>query len=247
MRNDWIKFDSIEKNRNGYFITYQPVFDNSLLAILTLTFYKDTSAEKAVEKAEIEFDYWIRKYPTPLMLFIRDETKLGFNYKKVVDSDYLIGYVLKSGKIKKVWGSIDENEYEDFDNNVENLKKIYSNLNFKTKQDIDLNIKKQVTENRILKVLLILRFSIIPALIVFFGWYNPLVSFIALLYNLYLFFLEGIKINGNLIKSEQEKIKDKEDLLKDHYYYHCKLNPEGFECLKLENFKRENKKIEYLI
>ncbi len=40
---------------------------------------------------------------------------------------------------------------------------------------------------------------------------------------------------------KEEPTDSEKTRLKDHYYYHCQMNPEGFDRLKSENFEREQK------
>ena len=235
----WIRFDSIEKDREGYFLTYSPVFSGQPFATLTLTFYENTTPSEAVKLVEYEFDYWVNKYRTPLMAFIKDETKNGINYQSFTDNDYLIGYPLTADKIKKVWGQIDESEFEAFDLSNDKLKLIYSGLEYRTRSDADQEIKEQAKGFKLFRYASILWFCVIPALIAWLGWSNPTVSLIAFFYSLYLAYREYLKIQGRLKKSEREKVKEEDSRLKEHHHYHCKLNPEGFARLKLENFKKK--------
>lgn len=46
---------------------------------------------------------------------------------------------------------------------------------------------------------------------------------------------------GKLPKSKRQKAKEEEGRLKDHYYYHCQKNPEGFRKLMLENLEQMSK------
>lgn len=47
------------------------------------------------------------------------------------------------------------------------------------------------------------------------------------------------KALGWLNPTEREKQKAENDLKMKHYFYHCELNPNGFNRLKIENFERE--------
>jgi hypothetical protein len=47
------------------------------------------------------------------------------------------------------------------------------------------------------------------------------------------------KAAGWIKESKTQKEKADKQSKKDHYYYHCERNQEGFERLKSENFRRE--------
>lgn len=241
MIKDWIRFEKIEKDKNGYLIEYNPVFTGDSFAILNITFYEYFKPEKAIEIIENEFKIWTTKYPTPLMVFSENESQNPIDYQKITNNNYLIGYPLKNNKFKMVWGEIDENEFAQFDLSKESLFALYSGLNYKTLADVKKEQKDKANGLKIFRFSMVLWFCVIPGLIAIFGWANPIVSVIALLYSLYMASQKMLKILGKKNKSEKEKEKEKKDMLKRHHHYHCMLNPQGFERLKLENFEKQHK------
>lgn len=57
---------------------------------------------------------------------------------------------------------------------------------------------------------------------------------LAFLYIIFKYIQSAFQLMGIWPKSKREKGKEEEDRLKNQYYYYCKMNPEGFERLKLE-------------
>jgi hypothetical protein len=47
-----------------------------------------------------------------------------------------------------------------------------------------------------------------------------------------------LELWGKLPKSKRDKEIEEEEQLKNHYYYHCQMNPEGFKRLMLENLDK---------
>ena len=47
-----------------------------------------------------------------------------------------------------------------------------------------------------------------------------------------------LELSGKLPKSKRDKEIEDEERLKNHYYYHCQMNPEGFKRLMLENLDK---------
>ena len=83
-------------------------------------------------------------------------------------------------------------------------------------------------------------FSIIPSLIAYYGWANPVVSFLALVYSLYVALRKGGEITGHIRPTKKALKKAEEEREKAHHHYHCKRNPDAFLKLKQENFKKDS-------
>ena len=241
MIKKWIRFETVEEDRDGYFVSYSPVFSGEPLATLTVTFYKDIETKRAISILEKEFESWISRYPTPLMGFIRNETDKKIDHITLTGNNYLIGYPAKDGTITKAWDEMGESEYNDFDLSDEKLKSIYSDLSIRTNKDAELERQKSINTAKIIRYSTILWYCIIPALIAWLGWSNPLVSLIALIYSLYMAFKEYLRLTGQLKKTQRQEEKDEDKRLKEHHHYHCKINPSGFERLKVENFEMLHK------
>jgi hypothetical protein len=54
----------------------------------------------------------------------------------------------------------------------------------------------------------------------------------------YDFTLSGEKLSHTTKRRKEEELEER---LKDHYYYHCQMNPEGFKRLMLENLEKMEK------
>lgn len=81
--------------------------------------------------------------------------------------------------------------------------------------------------------------TILIALIIsFLDYYSDFVSLIALIYSIYKAIQKFLELTGRWPKSKGTKEKEHEEQLKNHYYYHCQMNPEGFNRLKRENFEK---------
>ena len=50
---------------------------------------------------------------------------------------------------------------------------------------------------------------------------------------------QALRLTGHLPKSTRQQQKEAEELKMRHHHYHCARNPEAFERLKAENFRRE--------
>ncbi|MDN7133710.1 hypothetical protein JNO04_15295 [Halomonas sp. MC140] len=117
------------------------------------------------------------------------------------------------------------------------LKAIYSELSSKTSEETDIRLNQDVIGMRMMKWFVLFTAVIIPALIAFLGWSHPVFSALALIFAWYKCADKWLLLSGRKVKTEKELAAEEEKRLKEHHHYHCKLNPKGFERLKLESFK----------
>lgn len=238
MTRDWVRYETIEIDKNGYYVKYEPIFTGQNLAVLAVSFYDEIAVPKAIKTLEAEFNYWVNKYPTPLMVLPSNKTGAALNIKSVTGNEYILGYPGTNNIVMK-WKAVPDEEYSNFVYSKESLANIYKGLNFKTSEDAKKVIAKKIKDNKKLIIIMLLWFSVIPALIAIFGWANPYVSTLALIYSLWIAFKKGGEITGHIKPSAAERKKMEEEQEKEHHHYHCKQNPDGFLRLKLENFTKD--------
>ncbi|MFB9867080.1 hypothetical protein [Vreelandella sulfidaeris] len=238
MINPWVRYDDVEEKREGYYVSYSPVFTDQEFAIVKVYIYDSNLSSKIKNIAESELKYWALKYPTPIMLMIDNKTDEEWRTKDKLGHNFLLGHP-KFEKIILHWDKYPESEVPDIDLSKDTLAEIYSGLNFSTYEEIVAKQKTEAKGRKLLLLILTLWVCVIPALIAFLGWSNPIVSLLALAYSWYVAFSKGLELWGHKKKSEKELAKDKEELAKNHHHYHCQLNPEAFLRLKNENFKKE--------
>jgi len=106
MVKDWIRYESIELDKNGYYVTYQPIFTGEKLAVLIISLYEEMNTSEAISTLEYEFNYWITKYPTPLMVMLSSETKFKIDIEKIKGNSYILGYPGAEGKNIMKWEAV---------------------------------------------------------------------------------------------------------------------------------------------
>jgi len=237
--NNWIRYEDIEENRNGYYVNYKPVFTGQEFAILIVNIYEKSLFEEAKEICESELNIWIERFPTPLMVMVKNMTDSDFSIKNVIGENYLLGYPDCEG-VYFCWGNYPKGKEPDIDLSMDSLSEIYSTIPYRSSDDAKNEIDLAVKGIKALRIKLILWLCVIPAIIAYLGWSNPVVSFLALMYSLFMASKKALELWGVKNKSVKQIEEEKEDQLKEHHHYHCKLNPEGFQKLKLENLKKES-------
>lgn len=243
MIKNWIRYESIEEKRDGYYVVYSPVFTGREFAILNLNVYESKLSDQIKFIAENELEYWALKYKTPMMLMISNMTDEKWQTKDKLGHNFLLGYA-KHKQVICYWDEYPESEKPEFNLSNDYLAKVYSGFSFTTYEEVVAQQKVEVKDRKLLLVVLTLWACGIPALIAFFGWSNPVVSFLALAYSWYIALHKGLALWGRKKKTEKDITKENEQLAKEHHHYHCQLNPEGFIKLKSENFKKQRKEKE---
>lgn len=227
------KYDAVIEYRDGYYVEYFPLnFKKSNIAQLNLICTSKMVPIEIAELIEKEFVYWISKYPIPLMVMAFNEDDSKINLKSIRNSSELIGYmnedkVIKSWDMSKI--KIPDKYYE-----VDN---IYGDLLFKSVDEMENESKKYIEDKiNIARSanFMVFIWVVIGIGIALLGFANSIVGGIACIYSIY----KAIsKFYGSKSKMKIEKQK-KMDKMR-HYYYHCELNPRGFDKLKAENFLKD--------
>lgn len=70
-------------------------------------------------------------------------------------------------------------------------------------------------------------------------WSSDLLGLVVLGYAFAKAIIHALRLTGHLPKSTREREKEAQELRMRHHHYHCERNPESFERLKAENFRRE--------
>ena len=118
------------------------------------------------------------------------------------------------------------------------LDNLYSDLDFKTYAELDVerqNRRKGIIRGRFL---LFIWFVVIPITVLIFEFSNDWLSAFIFLYSVSKGIETWLDTWGKLQKSKREIEKEEEERLKNYYYYHCQMNPEGFKRLMLENLEK---------
>jgi hypothetical protein len=233
----WVRFENVEVKKHGYYVSYSPKFvsaaSDDSTALLSVRFLREHSLEECKKIAESEFEYWIKRYPVPLQALVKFECKTTLRISSIVDCPYICGVSENEYR----WGGFLDNELETHMLSNDELKAIYSELPSKTSQEVDIELNQEFIDKRMIKWFVLFTAVIIPALIAFLGWSHPLFSALALIFAWYKCADKWLSLSGRKIKTEVELAAEEDERLKEHHHYHCKLNPKGFERLKLENFK----------
>ena len=244
--NQDLHFESIKENRGSYFVEYRPPMPNYSSATLRLTFTKTLAKNKITAFMKSEAETWLKRYPVPLMIFASD---LKDSFIQINDDYFPLNAWIDpdTNQIIQSWKLEDLTRFCEAHSNQQNWAEIYQDIPYQTQADIkaksDLNVKKKRMQKRRLEIIIFLWVIFIPTAWAIVQFFAPAwLAIITTIYGLWKIFQTWRRLFGYRKLSLVEKEKGEKESKKEHYYYHCEQNPEGFERLKLENFNNDARK-----
>jgi hypothetical protein len=233
------KYEPIKEGRGWYFVEYHPPVSDFKFADLHLTITIENPQEVDIVNAmEKELNDWLRRYPVPVFVSTFDNKGDLYHISKTKECNHLTGFFDQDGKICLYWRMVKDEEIPDIALNKEYVDELYSNFTFKTYAELDAERQKRRQQIERGFILFLFLPFVVTVIYESFVYFNKLLSLLAFFYILYKAVQKALKFAGMWPKSKREKEKEREENLKDHYYYHCQMNPKGFERLKLENFEK---------
>jgi hypothetical protein len=233
------KYLPVKEIRNWYFVEYSPPINDFKFANLQLVMTSENISDADVADAmEEELKHWLNRFPVPLIVSAFDNTGSLYNLKEIKGYNHLIRFFDHNQIIRMYWRLVRDAEIPNVALNKEYLDNIYAGLDYETYAELDAKRRQKISAIKRGSFLLFLWLVVVPALIAILEYYSNLLSLVAMIYSLYMAIKTGLGLRGKLPKSKKQKAKEKEERLKDHYYYHCQKNPEGFKKLMLENLEQ---------
>ena len=240
MRTDR-KYEPIKENRGWYYVEYYPPISDYKFATLNLVIIEDAIKNDIVNAMEKELENWLNRYPIPLFVSAFDNKGDPYNLSEIKTCNHLIGFFDQDSKICLHWRLLKDEEIPNVALNREYVDNLYSNLVFRTDAELDTDRRKRRQQIKSGWFIFFIWLVVIPAIIAILEYYSSWLSLVALIYSLYKAVQKGLELSGRGPKSKREKEQELEERLKNHYYYHCQMNPEGFKRLMLENLEKMRK------
>jgi hypothetical protein len=192
---------------------------------------------------EFELSDWLARYPVPIMVSAFDSKGDLIDLSVVRECSHLFGWRDPGGEsVNAHWRVVKSEEFPGPDLTSSTLRRIYSDVPFKTGVELRQAAVDQQRATRLLQVLGLAGFVVVPA-----AWlaieFNapPWLEWIVLLYGLSQLYVHGLKLMGLWPKTAADQATEEEQQRVRHHHYHCERNPEGFRRLVAENFERESR------
>ncbi len=232
------EYEPVKKSRGWYFVEYHPPMKGFKFGNLQLTIMENRKVKDIIDVMEKELSYWLMQYPVPLFVTSFDTKEDVYDLSGLKSCNYLIGYIDDKGNVQKFWELIKDEDIPDIALNKEFVDKLFSNIKYRTHKEMDLERTKWRKQLKRGWFVFFIWISVIPAIWALAEYFSNLLSIIVLIYSLYKAIRAGLELMGKWPKSKKTKEKEKEETLKQHYYYHCQMNPKAFTRLKIENMEQ---------
>ena len=233
------KYEPVRETRHWYYIEYLPPAIGNKYACLNLTITEDRPKNEVINAMEKELELWLTRYPVPIFATAWDDKENIYDFSEIKPKNHLIGFFASDSKLRQYWESVKEEEVPDLTLDQEYLDNLYSDLNFKTHAEIDAEWqkrRKEITRGRFL--ISTIWFVVIPIIVLVFEFSNEWLSAFILLFSVSKGIETWLDQWGKLKKSKRELDEEEKERLKNYYYHHCQMNPDGFKRLMLENLEK---------
>ena len=236
-----INYKQIKKLHELYLVEYSPPTEYTKMAIVSLTPRVNLSQDEIAELIEKETLIWTQKFPLTTMTSAFHENGDLIDLSAVRTSNSFVSFFDRDGNLlKSTWetkSTPDNTFYPEGD-----TKGYFIEQQVINRFDPELEIKKHKRQILILRITAVTWGALIPAIYEISNLVGPKwISILACVYGLYKALRTSLNAWDLLPQSSAAKLKQEIERKKDHYYYHCELNPMGFLKLKGENFDLEEK------
>jgi hypothetical protein len=237
-------FKSIKEDRGSYFVEYHPAASNTF-ATLSLIYSESHDLASVADTLKTEVARWLARYPVPIMAWAYDAADNTIRPNGDVDDGLIVGwYAPGTTTFTYAWKLEGLPAFLNDTTKPPDWQTIYKDVPFRTDAEVKANANRKMPKRRkgilLLKIVLAIWLAVIPAAWAIIEYLGPeWLAAAVLLYALWKAFRAARNLFWPREPSKSEKEKSEKELKMSHYFYHCELNPEGFNRLKAENFERD--------
>lgn len=240
MAPDEVRFGSLKEDRDWYYVEYSPPITNYRFSVLQLSVVDTRDTEAVAAALESEAKHWLRRYPVPLMAtaLSADGSVLSLDGTRAIN--HLMAW-LDSGRPEPIlrWELVENEVLPDTALDRGLLEEIFTDIPYKTGREIQAEAAKRAAAQKVGWWLVFVWAVLVPLGVAVLEWWSDLLGLVVLGYALVKAAIQALRLTGHLPKSAGQRKKEAEELKMRHHHYHCERNPEAFERLKAENFRRE--------
>lgn len=240
MAPDEIRFSSLKEDRGWYYVEYSPPIANYRFSILQLSIVEARDTEAVVAAMESEAGEWLRRYPVSLMAtaLSADNSVLSLNGVRPVNR-LMAWFESESREPIFRWELVENDVLPDIALNREWLEEVFTDISYKTGAETQTEVAERAASQLVGWWLVFVWAAVVPLAVAVLEWWSDLLGLLVLGYAFVKAAIQALRLTGHLPKSTRQREKEAEDLRMRHHHYHCARNPEAFERLKAENFRRE--------
>jgi hypothetical protein len=240
MAPDEIRFGSLKEDRGWYYVEYSPPIASYRFSMLSLSIVDARDTGAVVAAMESEARDWLRRYPVPLMAtaFSADGSVLSLSGVRPIN--HLIAW-RGSGSSEPAlrWELVENDLLPDIALDRDALEEIFTDVPYKTGREIQAEVAERAASQQVGWWMVFVWAVVVPLGVAVLEWWSDALGLVVLAFAFVKAATRALRLTGHLPKSAGQRKKEAEDLRMRHHHYHCLRNPEAFERLKVENFRRE--------
>lgn len=240
MALDEIRFGSLKEDRGWYYVEYSPPIVNYRFSILQLSVVNAHDTADVAAAMESEARDWLRRYPVPLMAtaFSADGSVVSLSGARPID--HLMAWRESGSNAPTLrWELVENDVLPDVALNRKRLEEIFTDVPCKTGRELQAEVARRAASQKMGWWLVFVWAVVVPIGVALLEWWSDLLGLLVLGYAFVKAAIQALRLTGRLPRSARQREEEAEDSRMRHHHYHCQKNPEAFERLKAENFRRE--------
>jgi hypothetical protein len=237
---DDIRFSSIKEGRDWYFVEYFPPNVKERFSTLQLSVVEPHELQAVAEAVEAEARIWLGLYKVPLMATAFSSEGSVLSLEDVRPISHLLAWLdpRDSQPILR-WELVKNEVLPDVALDREFLKETFAGIPYRTGREIKTEYAKSLAKQKLGWWLVFAWAVVVPLIVAVVEWWSDLLGLVVLGYAFIKAAVHALRLTGHLPKTATQRDKEAEELKMRHHHYHCQRNPDAFERLKVENFRRE--------
>jgi len=235
-----VAYQSIRSLNDNYLLEYSPPNKHLPYSSIQITLRKPLPPNLVAELIESEVHKWIAKFPITTMVAAFHPNDDCYDLTEVRASSLYVCYFDKAETLLKATWEREVKEPAEVYFPQGDPKGYFAHLAITKKFNPEKERNKLRKQVRFMKFTVLIWFAIIPAAYEIANYLGPKwLSLLVCIYGLFKAAKTGLKTWGILHPTSAEIAKRKVEEKKNHYYYHCERNPQGFLRIKGENFDKD--------
>lgn len=220
MNDERLVFSAISAHRGWYVVEYAPPVLGTPFAALSLTTLEHAEPAKVAEAMESELSSWLARYPVPIMVSAFSDAGELLDLSDVRECDHLFGWLDAESRSKTVrWRVVQSSELPVLDLTPTALRRLYSDVRFKTGVELRKAAMNQRRAIRLWKVLVFAGLFVVPGAWLLIDFNAPRwLEWLILFYGVSQLYIQALKLTGLWPKAASDlATADEERRMRHHH------------------------------
>jgi hypothetical protein len=240
MARDEVHFDSLKEHRGWYYVEYRPPMIECRFSVVQLVVVEPRDTAVVAAALEAEAVVWLKRYPIPLMATAFSADNRVVSLSGVRENNHLMAW-FSPGLPEPVlrWELVQDEALPTVALDRERLRGLLVGVPYKKTREIKGELARRAAARRVSWWLVFVWAVPVPLGVALLEWWSDWLGYVVLAYAFVKATLKALRLTGRLPESVHEREKEAEALKMQHHHYHCERNPQAFQRLRAENFRRD--------